>query len=412
MRKLAAAVLAGTTLAVMAVCLTGCPLDLRTIGSGAVQGVADTNNHRVLFYQKPSRTNQAAVVVLGQPDEMSDTANNGVPSASTMNNPAGVAVGPNRQLLVMDTFNCRVLAFQPPFSTGMAAIMTIGQLDGATVNCLSPDSATGSTLRFPTGAAMDPNGNLWVADSGDSRVLKYEPPFASGMAASVALGQTATDSASGSYDCNHANGETGPIGAYPDPTAGTLCVPTRVAFDSSGNLWVVDQLNQRVLMYPPAQQIQGGVATLVIGQSDFVSYLSGTTEAALGVPMDLAFDRHGNLWVSDIANCRVLKYEPPFVNGMAASAALGQTDLISDDCGTSASQLQYPYGLAFDQSGNLAVTDGGNNRTLSFPKSQQITGGSASMVLGQPDLNSGDANQGGSVSAFTQNSPIGVVAYP
>jgi len=164
-------------------------------------------------------------------------------------------------------------------------------------------------------------------------------------------------------------------------------------------------------MYPPAQQIQGGAATLVIGQVNFVNAWSGSTEASFGAPADLDFDHRGNLWVSDTTNHRVLKFEPPFVTGMAASAALGQTDPVSSDSGTSASQLKYPYGLAFESSGNLAVTDDGNGRTLIFPKSQQITGGSASVVLGQPDLDSGDANQGGSVSAVTQKGPLGVVAY-
>jgi len=293
----------------------------------------------------------------------------------------------------------------------MAATTIIGQPDEATGSCLAPDGATASTLRFPSGAAMDPDGNLWVADYGNSRVLKYQPPFTNGMAASVALGQTTTNSTGGSYDCNHANGGVGPIGAYPDPTASTLCFPSRVAFDSTGNLWVVDQGNYRVLMYPPAQQMQGGAATLVIGQTDFISALSGSTAAALGSPWDLGFDRFENLWVSDITNNRVLKYQAPFLNGMDASAALGQTDLVSNGFGTSASKLHYPYGLSFDNVGNLLVTDSANNRTLIFSQLEQDTGGSATNALGQRDLVSGTANQGGSPSELTEDNPFGVLEF-
>jgi len=177
MRKIAVAVLAGTTLAVTAMCLTGCPFNLGVAGKGRVQVVADTGNNRVLIYEKPNFTNQAAAAVLGQPDDISNTANNGGSSASTMYYPGGVAGGPNHTLLVMDSFNCRVLAFEPPFTTGMAATMVLGQPDGATETCLPPDSATASNLRFPYGAAMAPDGNIWVADTGNSRVLKYEPPL-------------------------------------------------------------------------------------------------------------------------------------------------------------------------------------------------------------------------------------------
>jgi len=67
--------------------------------------------------------------------------------------------------------------------------------------------------------------------------------------------------------------------------------------------------------------------------------------------------------------------------------------------------------LAFDFLGNLAVADFNNNRTLIFPPSEQVTGGSGTVVLGQPDLASGNKNQGGSTSAVTQWLPQGVVAY-
>ncbi len=96
---------------------------------------------------------------------------------------------------------------------------------------------------------------------------------------------------------------------------------------------------------------------------------------------------------------------------MAASAVLGQTDFVSATSGTSATKYDGPSGLAFDFSGNLAVADLNNNRTLIFPPSEQVTGGSGTVVLGQPDLASGDKNQGGSTSAVTEWLPQGVVTY-
>jgi hypothetical protein len=265
---------------------------------------------------------------------------------------------------------------------------------------------TAAGLVAPAGAAADSQGNLWVADAGSHRVLKYTAPFSTGTAASVALGQTTTDSNTGTYGCNQASG-----GASLPPTAGTLCSPIRVAFDSSGNLWVTDLGNNRVLMFPPAQQIQGGVATLVLGQADFVSNSSGLSATKFDDPADMAFDSLGNLWVSDFQNQRVLKFMSPFSSGMAAAAVLGQTDFVSNGTGTSASTLWNPVGLAFDSSDALAVTDSGNHRTLIFPAAGQVTGGSATMVLGQPDLDSGAPNQGVSTGAETEFGPLGVSTF-
>ena len=390
-------------------CLAGCGSSRSSGSNTTFLAVSDPGNNRVLIYQRPNSTNQDATVVLGQPNAVSNTANTGGRSASTLSFPAGVAAGTQHELIVVDEDNCRVLIFQSPLTTGMTATTILGQPDGGTANCLGGSAAKAASLYYPTGAAMDSQGNLWVADWSNSRVLEYQPPFTSGMAASVALGQTATDGSSGTYGCNRA-GRSG-HGPSPSPTAGTLCYPTHVAFDSAGDLWVVDTANNRVLMYPPAEQKQGGMATAVIGQQNFGSDTRGVASTTLYYPSDLAFDADGDLWVADYLNERVLEYQPPFTTGMPASAVLGQTDFGSATSGTSATKFDGPAGLAFDFAGNLAVADENNNRTLIFPQSEQVTGGSGTLVLGQPDLTSGNNNQGGSTSAVTEWLPQGVVAY-
>jgi hypothetical protein len=398
------------TAAIITVCLAGC-----AGGGGNTKSlvVADPGNNRVLLYTQPNHTNQGAAVVLGQPDTASNTANNGGVSASTMSYPSGVAQGTKHELIVVEEGNCRVLIFQPPFTTGMSATTILGQPDEGTANCVGGSAASSSGLYFPTGAAMDSHGNLWVADQSNSRVVEYQPPFTPGMAAAVALGQTATDGASGTYDCNQAGGGAphGKGGPPPTPTAGMLCYPSRLAFDSTGDLWVVDAYNNRVLMYPPEELKQGGMATVVLGQQNFLSDGYGTSETTLYHPWDLAFDSDGNLWLSDYLNERVLKYQPPFTTGMVASEVLGQSDFATATGGTSATKFNGPTGVAIDFSGNLAVTDLYNNRTLLFPPAEQVTGGSATVVLGQQDLNSGSKNQAGSTSAVSEWLPQGVVAH-
>jgi len=145
---------------------------------------------------------------------------------------------------VSDWGNCSVLQFLAPLTTGMSATVALGQPTTTGGSCLTLGSATATGSGGTCGSAFDSAGNLWVADGDNSRVVKYPHPFTSGEAATVALGQTSTGASQG---CNQGGSTWG----GPAPSATTLCQPRHIAFDSAGNLWVADTLNNRVLMYPP-----------------------------------------------------------------------------------------------------------------------------------------------------------------
>lgn len=157
-----------------------------------------------------------------------------------------------------------------------------------------------------------------------------------------------------------------------------------MAFDSIGNLWVVDFGNNRILQYRPPFAT-GMNASLVLGQANFTSRGAATTNSGLSEPHLIVFDASGNLWVTDTGNNRVLEFRPPFANGMAASLVIGQPDFVSSGVATTGSSLDFPTGIAFDNSGNLWVADLGNGRVLEF-KPAFANGMSASLVLGQPDF--------------------------
>jgi sugar lactone lactonase YvrE len=110
------------------------------------------------------------------------------------------------------------------------------------------------------------------------------------------------------------------------------------------------------------------------------------------------FDPTGNLWVSDLNNNRVLKFTPPFSNGMSASVVLGQTDLAHGTPNQGVDKpngdtLSMPWGLAINTDGNLVVADTYNNRILTFSLPLE-TGNAAGVVVGQPTLTDGAVNQG------------------
>ena len=94
-----------------------------------------------------------------------------------------------------------------------------------------------------------------------------------------------------------------------------LTYPGGLVFDSHGNLWVADSENSRVLEYTctsTSSCTNGKGATLVLGQSGFTTNTTATSQTGLSYSWDLVFDSHGNLWVADSGNSRVLEYVPPF----------------------------------------------------------------------------------------------------
>ena len=164
---------------------------------------------------------------------------------------------------------------------------------------------------------------------------------------------------------------TPPAGpTYPAPPhANSLFQPVGLVLDGSGNLYVADMMNNRVLRYPAGST----TAEAVYGQGgDFTTNTAnkgGVVSAdTLNTPSGLALDSSGNLYVSDTASNRVLYYP---AGSTTATAVYGQggslTSNTNNNGGISANSLWSPFGLALDGSGNLFVADTLNQRVLEFP---------------------------------------------
>lgn len=320
---------------------------------------------------------QAAILVIGQGSFTTATA------ATTINGlfrPVGVTFDSSGDLWASDSLNNRVLEYQPSFSTGMNALLVIGQPSFTTNTAAT--TATGFSGPFPP--AFDSSGNLWVPDASNSRVLEFVPPFSNGMAASLVIGQSTF---------------TTGIGAT---TASGLMNPSGVKFDSSGNMWISDTQNSRVLEYVPPFST-GMSASLVIGQTSFTTRTSATTASGLGAPEGAVFDSLGNLWVSDNSNSRVLEYLAPFSTGMSASLVIGQSSFTIGTSATTATGLSFPSRVAFDPLGNLWVPDSSNNRVTQYitPFSN---GEPASLVIGQSSFTTNTV----AVTATGLNSPAAI----
>jgi sugar lactone lactonase YvrE len=315
--------------------------------------VADTfNGHRILSWPSVSSfyNAQPADVMLGQPDEFTAGCNTGGVSASSLCIPYGLAVDSAGALYVSDRSNNRILRYVPPFATGMAASGIFGQGGSFTTGTANNGGISANSLSAPRGLAVD-NGALFVHDSGNRRVLVYNNPNGD-FTADAVIGQADMTSAvsSAASSTRFGGGDSG------------------LALDSSGRLYLAIGIgDSRVLRFTPPFT-NGMAADLVIGQADFSSTALATTATGLVSPVGVALDPGGNLLVADYNNNRVMRYAAPLSSAMAATGVLGQTDFVTGSGGTSATKMSFPIGLAFDRVGNLIVTDYNNARVVAFDR--------------------------------------------
>ncbi len=192
-------------------------------------------------------------------------------------------------------------------------------LCGISSTAISP----GEEHTFITMAVND-RGDIFVPDSHNSRLLRYDSPFENDSIADEVWGQS-------DFRGNLCN-----MGR-PSPGPETLCFHSSfnrntlnrygngAELDTEGNLWVADGGNNRVLRYP--YDSENGeilkVADLVLGQPDLYSNWPGDSLNRFHAPSAIKFDPQGRLYVADTVNDRILIFDPPFRTGMSASSTFG-----------------------------------------------------------------------------------------
>jgi sugar lactone lactonase YvrE len=312
--------------------------------------VADNPNNRVLRFSSAAAaiSGSAAEAVLGQPNFTSST---GATTQSGMNWPSCVAVDASGNLYVAELVNNRVLRFNSAATktNGANADGVLGQTTFTTNTAVT----TRSGMCNPNGVAVDALGNLYVADKANSRVLRFS---------------------SAATKTNGANAD-GVLGQPNFTTATTIATPSGmydpygVAVDTSGNLYVTDFENSRVLRFnSAATKANGANADGVLGQPNFTSSTGATTQSGMNSPTGIAVDAYGNLYVAQLGSNRVLRFNSVATkaNGANADGVLGQPDFTSSIGTTTQSGMRNPDCVAVDTSGNLYVADAGNNRVLRF----------------------------------------------
>jgi uncharacterized protein (TIGR03437 family) len=285
--------------------------------------VADTGNNRVLVYPVIPNSStlgfNAATRLLGQ-QQFSEQAANYIEgrefqfSNNTGAADAGIAMDLKSNpphLYIADTYNNRILCFTDlrTVKTGDTATFVIGQPDlFHAIPNYNPNNIEGSSsniptqtgLFHPTGVAVDAAGNLYVADSGNSRVLRFPAPFAQptkvNQAADLVLGQATFTSKI-----------TDVSGTRMGEPYGLTFAPAQGSF--GGGLLVSDVIDDRVLMFPGTSFVSGQSATVVWGQTSLSTAVTGSQDNRFSGPHGVAIDSSYRLWVADTGNNRVLVFD-------------------------------------------------------------------------------------------------------
>jgi hypothetical protein len=268
---------------------------------GGLLAVADAWNHRVLLWHRvPTRPNEPADIVLGQPDFSSALANRGCvrPAAGTLNWCYGVATHGGR-LFVADTGNRRVLVWnQVPAANGAPADLVLGQPDFTTRDQDAGSDSQG--MRWPHAVATT-GDMLFVADAGSSRVMVWSRvPRRNGVACDFVLGQQEF------HDRDHNRG-------HYEAGASTLNMPYGLCI-LSDQLVIADTANSRLLgfdlasvgMVPSAQRLTGQPTFIARGDNRW----GEPSRESLCWPYAVS-SCGTTLVIADTGNNRVLLWDTP-----------------------------------------------------------------------------------------------------
>jgi DNA-binding beta-propeller fold protein YncE len=282
-----------------------------TIDSAGHLYMADLGDNRVLGWHSASgfANNAPADVVIGQVDFLHVYRNQGagVATLSSLNSPQGVATDSDGNLYVADTLNNRVTEYTSPFASFTGTPLA-GQSASLVITATNLGLGESQNFNEPLGVTVDGNNNLFVAEFGNSRILEYLDPLATGVTCtphadgSGCAGDTTVDSVLGQTSLTSTGCDNSGL------SASTLCGPYGMAIDAgTNNLYVADMENNRVLVFP-APISTGESAAEVWGQPDFLSDVGGVGADLFEFPDGVALDGSHNLYVADTRNGRVLEY--------------------------------------------------------------------------------------------------------
>jgi tripartite motif-containing protein 71 len=305
-----------------------------------------------------------------------------------LSQPAGVAVDSGGNVYVGDFGNNRIQRFS---STGVfertwgkdVNMTTGGDLctlaSGNTCQAASASGLAGG-MNQPIGIATDSSANVYVADSTNNRIQKFD----SSGTFDRTWGKDVNASVPGNL-CTAASGNTCQSGSATTALGGEMNTPAGVGTDPSGNVYVADALNNRIQKFNSSGGFDRAWGVNVNGAGVFgvctsaASCLSGSSGGLGGemfFPLSVIADSGGNVYVADYPNDRIQKFsssgswDRAWGKGVNGGTAFGVCTVAANcqagSAGGLGAEMDSPEGLAVNSAGDLFVGDNGNNRIQKF----------------------------------------------
>ncbi len=326
--------------------------------------IADALNNRI----RKVSTNGIITTVAGN-GTAAYSGDGGPATQAALNSPLNVLVDASGNLFIADYSNNRIRKVSPK-----GIITTIA--GGGSADPGDGGLATSAVIANPIGMAFDSSGNFYVANRQRMRVQKITPDgiittvAGNGVAGSSGDGGQATnaelylptgiavDSAGELFIADFGNHLVRKVSASGViSTLASVSAPAGVALDASGNLYIADQQTSRI------QKVSANGANTIAAGNGIASFSGdgGPASAAqLNLPSSVAADAAGNVYISDFLNRSVRKVSPDGTINTVPGL-----------------NLVYPGALAVDAAGNLYVADEGRSQVFKVSAS-----GSVSTVAG------------------------------
>ena len=282
--------------------------------SGETLSIADSYNNRVRQVTLP-----AGIITTAAGNGTSGYSGDGGPATSaSLDTPQGLAVSPqSHRLWISDTYNSAIRAVNT--NTGI-------------INTFYGSGNCTPTLCFPEGISTDTSGNLYVPADGNGVVLEIDVPSGFPIVKAGTGGQ----------------GFSGDGGAA---ISALLNAPHDVVVDASGNLLIVDSLNNRIRKVDGA----GTISTIAGG---YVADGGARSFSSTNWAQGLALDNSGNLYIADTWNNRVRMLTP--TGEISTIAGIGVSGYAGDGGNATAAELYEPLAVAVDGQKNIYVADYSN----------------------------------------------------
>lgn len=278
----------------------------------------------------------------------------------------GMAVDGAGNIFIADTENHRIRKV-----TASTGIITTVAGNGTSGYSGDGGAATSAELNAPYAVALDTAGNIYIADTQNYRIRKITA--STGVISTVA-----------------GNGIQGYSGDGGTATSAEFGYPSGLALDTAGNIYIVDNSNQRVRKVTASTGVISTVAGN--GTAGYSGDGGAATSAELAWPADLALDTAGNIYIADGGNNRVRKVTVS--TGIISTVAGNGTGGYSGDGGSATSaELNNPSGLILDTAGNIYISDLYNLRI------REVTASTGVIATVAGNGSSGYSGEGGAATS-------------